>query len=175
MLFLSSCGYHWGRGEILERYSTVCIPYAAGDEEGLFTAALIRAVTTRGSLAYVSSGADLLLKVCLLAPEDVNIGFLYAPDTEDGGLSKVITANEARLTMRATVSLIDRRTGGCVLEPIEIMASLTYDFESDLSNVNDNSFSLGQFEMHTLAQDTAFFPLYHLLAEKIVDYVNNSW
>ena len=175
MVTLSSCGYRWGRGEILERYSTVCVPYAAGDEKGLFTAALIRAVTTRGSLVYTSLGADLTLKVCLFAPEDTNIGFLYAPDRHDGGISKVTSANEARLSMKAQVSLIDRRSGACVLGPLEIFAYLDYDFESDLSNVNDNHFSLGQFEMHNMAQDAAFSPLYKLLAEKIVDYVNHCW
>ncbi len=175
MVTLTACGYRWGRGEILERYSTVCVPYAAGDEKGLFTAALVRAVTTRGSLRYASSGADLTLKVCLFAPDDFNIGFIYAPDRNDGGTSKVTTANEARLTMKAQVSLIDRRSGTCLFGPLEIWASLDYDFESDLGNVNDNSFSLGQFEMHNMAQDAAFPPLYKLLAEKIVDYVNNCW
>lgn len=172
---LTACGYRWGRGEILERYSTVCVPYAAGDEKGLFTAALVRAITTRGSLRYSSSGADLTLKVCLFAPDDTNIGFIYAPDRKDGGISKVITANEARLTMKAQVSLIDRRSGACLLGPLEICSYLDYDFESDLDNVNDNRFSLGQFEMHNMAQDAAFHPLYTLLAEKIVDYVNNCW
>lgn len=175
ILALPACGYRWGRGEILERYSTVCIPYAEGDDEGIFTAALIRAATTRGGLAYASHGADLTLKVCLFAPEDTNIGFIYAPEEDSDRLSHIITANEARLTLSAQVSLIDRRSGTCVMGPLEIRSSLAYDFESDLSNDNANSFSLGQFEMHNIAQDAAFPPLYNLLAEKIVDYVNNSW
>jgi len=173
---LVSCGYRWGSGEILERYSTVCIPYAEGDKDGLFTAALVKAATTRGSLRYTSYGADLTLKVCLLAPEDVNIGFIYAPKhDEKDKFTHITTANEARLTQKASVSLIDRRSATCVFGPFLVEAYLDYDFESDLSNVNDNSFSLGQFEMHNIAQDAAFPRLYTILSEKIVDYVNNSW
>jgi hypothetical protein len=173
---LPACGYRFGRGEILQRYSTVCVPYAEGDNEGLFTAALVRSVITRGCLAYRSCGADLVLKVCLVKPTDINIGFIYAPpDVGDNEASNIVVSNEARLTLAARVSLIDRCTGQCVVGPMEIISSLDYDFEPDLGNDNFHTFSLGQLEMHNLAQDAAFPPLYTLLAEKIVDYVNNSW
>jgi hypothetical protein len=176
-LILAACGgYRWGREGFAQHYKTICVPYAEGDEVGLFTEALIRAVTTRSMLAYTACGADLQLKVCLLSPEDINIGFIYAPrEHDDDRPSKVISANEARLTQRVQITLIDNRSGSSILGPLEIATSLTYDFESDLSHDNENNFSLGQFEMHNIAQTAAFPPLYTLLAEKIVDYVNNSW
>lgn len=170
----SSCGYHFGRGEIVQRYSTICIPYVEGDDEGIFTTLLIRAVNTQGCLAYRSYGADLLLKVCLLAPVDTNIGFIYAP-RKNGKVSRIVSSNEARLMIVAKVSLIDRRSGQCILGPIDIESSIDYDFEPDLTHINYHAFSLGQLEMHNLAQDAAFPPLYFHLAEKIVDFVNNSW
>ncbi|MCC5832127.1 MAG: lipopolysaccharide-assembly family protein [Chlamydiales bacterium] len=175
-LMLPSCGYRVGRGELIERYSSVCIPYVEGDDEGLLTTALIRATTKSGTLAYRSYGSDLMLKVCLLPPLDTNIGFSYAPDdTEDDNFSDIVVSNEARLTMMATFTLVDRRTGICILGPCEITSSLTYDFEPDLSNVNFHAFSLGQLEMHALALDAATPSLYRILAEKIVDHVNHCW
>jgi hypothetical protein len=183
-LFLTSCGYHFGRGEILQRYSTVCVPYVEGDEQGFFTTTLIRQITSQGCLAYRSSGADLALRVCLLEPVDTNIGFIYAPKKnkkhskslkKNKKQSRIIVSHEARLMMAATVSLIDRRSGECVLGPMEIRSWIDYDFEPDLGNVNFHAFSLGQLERHNLAQDAACRPLHVLLAEKIVDYVNNSW
>ena len=175
-LLFSSCGYRFGSGGMIERYNSVCIPYVDGDNEGLLTTALIRAMTTKGALAYSSYGSDLVLKVCLLPPLDTNIGFGFAPDDEeDDHFSDIIVSNEARLTMTATFSLIDRRTGTCVLGPCEAISSLTYDFEPDLTNVDFHAFSLGQLEMHNLALDAATPSLYRILAEKIVDYVNHCW
>ncbi len=174
-LSLSSCGYRFGRGELLERYSTVCIPYVEGDESGIFTTRLIQAMSERGALSYVNYSADLSLNVCLLPPDDLNIGFIYAPDKQEKKPSKVTTANEARLRMRAQVSLLDRRTGCSIFGPLLVESWLDYDFEPDLGDINENRFSLGQLEMHNIAQDATFPPLYTLLAEKIVDYVNNCW
>ena len=170
----TSCGYRFGRGEILERYSTVCVPYVEGDDQGVFTTTLIRTLTSRGSLTYSSYGSDLLLKVCLFAPSDVNIGFAYAPK-RGGEFTHIVVSNEARLTLNARVTLMDRRTGACILGPLQIATSIDYDFEPDLSDLNANAFSLGQLEMHNLAQDAAYPPLYNLLAEKIVDYVSCAW
>lgn len=175
-LCLPSCGYRFGRGEILERYRTVCVPYVEGDDRGLLTTSLIRTITTRGALAYRSSCADLILKVCLLPPVDENIGFAYAPpDVGDNDFSNLVVANEARLTLTAKVSVMNGCTGECILGPMEITSSLSYDFEPDLSNVDAQAFALGQLEMHNLAQESAFPPLFNLLAEKIIDYVTFSW
>jgi hypothetical protein len=178
LLFLfmtAGCGYRLGRGEIIEQYSSVCIPYVEGDTDGNLTTALIRQMTTKGVLAYRNVGADLLLQVCLLEPVDENIDFAYAPREMDGKKVKILVSNEARLTLTARISLIDRFTGECVLGPMNLSSWIDFDFEPDLSNIGFHAFALGQLEMHNLAQDAAFHPLYALLAEKIVDYVNHSW
>ncbi len=171
--FLTSCGYRFGRGGIRDCYSTISVPYVEGDDTGLMTNALVRTLSTKGGLSYLSSGAQLLLKVCLFEPIDENIGFIYAPE-KDGGISNIVVSNEARLRLIAEVSLIDCCSGECVLGPLEISSSIDYDFESDLSNVQAHAFSLGQLEMNNLAKDAAFPSLYTLLAEKIVDYVRYS-
>jgi hypothetical protein len=118
----------------------------------------------------------LVLKACLLPPEDATIGFEYAPaDKGDNFSSNIIVANEARITMAASVFLVDRRTGMTVLGPFKIGRYLDYDFEPDLSNINFHAFSLGQLEMRDLAQDAAMSAIYNLLAEKIVDYIIHAW
>lgn len=168
-LLVSSCGYRFGRGELSESYRTICIPYVEGDDQGIFTTALIRAFSQRGGLVYQSGRADLILEVCLFEPIDENIGFIYAPD------SNIVVSNEARLTLTAKISLIEAATGCPLIPSFEVTQSLDFDFEPDLGNVNFHDFSLGQLEMHNLAEDAAFPPLFRILAEKIVDYVNYSW
>lgn len=174
LILLTACCYQFGRGELSERYSTICIPYVEGDDQGFLTTALIRQLSASGGLLYRSSGSDLLLRVCLLQPIDKNIGFIYAPKG-DNDPPHTLVSNEARLTQTALIRLIDRRTGECILGPCEITVSLAYDFEPDLSHIADHQFSLGQLEMHDLAQDAATPGLYRLLAEKIIDYVNHAW
>lgn len=173
-LFLPSCGYRWGKGEIGERYATISVPYAEGDGEGILTAAIINQLSKKGSLAYRSCAADLVLNVCLLDPSDENIGFIYA-NPRSGKSSRVLVSHEARLSIAAKVSLIERATGKSVFGPLTIRSYLDFDFEPDLSKSDDHTLALGQLEMHELAKDAAFPALYTLLAEKIVDYVNHSW
>ncbi len=176
LLFLPSCGYHFGRGEIADKYATVCVPYVEGDNLGVLTSSIIRTISSKGALKVVSSGADLVLRVILLPPGDENIGFVYAPpDIGDHYYKKNVVANAARLELVANVTLIDQCTQTCIFGPLCLKSFLDYDFEPDLSNVDQNSFSLGQLEMHNPAQDAAFLPACELLAEKIVDYLNNSW
>ena len=113
------------------------------------------------------------MQVCLLKPEDENIGFLYAPG-DDGKKSNIVVANEGRLSISARVSLLDVSTGSCLLGPTIISSSLSFDFEPDLSNVQNHKLSLGQMEMNELAKDAAFPALYQKLSQKIIDYLSRS-
>ncbi|NGX55464.1 MAG: hypothetical protein KR126chlam2_01099 [Chlamydiae bacterium] len=174
LILLTSCsGYHFGHGGVMERYCSICVPFVEGDNNGQLTNALISQISSQGILAYRSCGADLLLKVCIFEPSDENIGFNYASINDED--AKVVVANEARLSIVARVSLIERSSQKCLLGPIEILSSIAYDFEPDLSNVTNHNFAIGQLEMNSLAKDAAFPPLYNLLAQKIVDYLAHSW
>lgn len=170
LLILTSCGYHLGTGSLASRYETITIPYVVGDSQGIMTKALIEKVSTQSMLHYANTDGDLLLKVCMSGPKSRNIGFRYAPKNP-----KVVVANEGRLTQTATVTLVDCESNCTVLGPVEVTATFDYDFESDFGTINQHAFSLGQLEMDSLAKDAATPALYNLLAEKIVDYVNNSW
>ena len=170
LLFLSSCGYHCGTGALAARYNTISIPYVQGDNEGAMTQALIQKVSTQSMLHYANNDGDLLLKVCLSDPKEKNIGYRYAPNS-----TTVVVASEGRLTQEATVTVVDCENSCTVLGPFKIVATFDYDFLSDMSNINEHAFSLGQLEMNSLAKVAATPALYNLLAEKITDYVNNSW
>lgn len=126
-------------------------------------------------MAYASCGGDLCLRICLLQPEENNIGFRYAPKKKGEGLSNILAATEARLTARAKVSLIERANGRVILGPNVVFSSIDLDFESDFSKVNYHSSSLGQLEMFNQASDNAYQRVNELLAQKIVDYVEGSW
>ncbi len=170
LVCLTACGYHLGTGSLASRYQTISVPYVKGDSEGIMTAALIEKVSTQSMIRYTNTDGDLLLKVCIDKPKGRNIGFRYAPKN-----SKVVVANEGRLTQTATVTLVDCENCCTVLGPFEVTAIFDYDFEPDMGTVNQHAFSLGQLEMNSLAKDAATPALHNLLAEKIVDYVNNSW
>ncbi|MBS0624123.1 MAG: hypothetical protein JSS62_05820 [Verrucomicrobia bacterium] len=169
-MLLSSCGYHLGTSSLSGQYQTFYVPYVKGDVQGYFTQTLINRIAVATPLRYDQDGADLEVKVCLSAPAQRNIGYIYAPN-----LPNVTTPNEGRLTQTATVTVVDCARRCTVMGPTEITAWLDYDFEPDLGTVNRHAFSLGQLEMNPLARDAAGPALYGLLSEKIVDYVNNSW
>ncbi len=175
LMIFSGCGYQFGRGAIDNQYTTICIPYVEGDFEGRMTDALIKAVTERGALRYTNTGSELLLKVSLFASEEATIGFAYAPKKRREKFTHVITSNEARLTLGAHVTVIDRKRGESILGPLDLIKSLDYDYESDLTKSSSNTFSLGQLDMQNAAQEAACSALYILLAEKIADYVHNGW
>ncbi|MCH9608688.1 MAG: hypothetical protein S4CHLAM45_12690 [Chlamydiales bacterium] len=170
LLLLTGCGYHLGTGALAERYKTVTVPYVQGDSQGILTKALVEKIASQSMLRYSNNEGDLLLKVCIPSPKSQNIGYRYAPNN-----SKVVVANEGRLSQEATITLVDCANNCTVLGPTTVLATFDYDFEPDMGTVNQHAFSLGQLEMNSLAKDGATPALYNLLAEKIVDYVNNSW
>lgn len=174
LLSFSSCGYKFGRGDFIEKYATISVPYVAGDWDGQLTSEIIKKIADKGSIRYVSSGGDLILTVCLFEPDDENIGFTYVID-ETGDPDRIIAANEARLTQTASVSVTDACTQRIVLGPVNITSTITYDFDPDFTRFNEQIFSLGQLETHNPAQEAAFRPLYYELAAKIVDFISYSW
>lgn len=174
LLFHASCGYRFGKGEKLAEYQSITIPYVAGDDDGLFTADLIRRFSESGTLCVSNSCGELILEVSLCEPEDENIGFIYARK-EDGRLTKKVVSHEGRVRLLAEVTVREASTGSCILGPCRIDSWIDFDFEPDLSTFEDHEFSLGQLEMHPLALDAAMVPLYDKLTQKIVDYVIHSW
>ncbi len=172
LLLLTSCGYHLGTGG---ESRAVAVPYVEGDDYGLLTAAIVRSVNNQTDLTYSNRSSDLRLKVCLSPPKDENVGFWYAPKKKQAGFTNIVVPMEARVTLTAKVEVYDCRNNCRLFGPCKISSFLDYDFNSDLTNINEHRFSLGQLEMHNIAKDVAVRSLYDELAEKIVDYVAHSW
>ena|GEM_PF-1687917 len=173
-LLTSGCCYQFGQGGCIEQGKTVSVPYIEGDRRGVFTNELVHAIATNGHLRMQQGCADYSLRVCLLPPTDTNIGFNYAKE-KNLSKSNILVSREARLSICATLTLIECASGQRVAGPTEVCSSLDYDFESDFSRQGVDDFSIGQIQMHNLAKSSAMDALAKLLAEKIVDVVTFCW
>lgn len=172
---LTSCGYHFINREGVECAHTISIPFVKGDEYGYLTSALVQEISSRTPWKYTYAQGDLTLVVCLSDWDSDNIGYRFAPPKNAGGEKKVVVAQEGRITVTASVTLINRHTGQVVCGPLEVSQSLTFDFEPDFTNVKFHQFSLGQLEMRPLAEQAAYSSLDTLLAQKIVDVLHHCW
>lgn len=170
-LLVTGCGYRFGTGESSFANRSIYVPYVEGDESGFLTNSLIYALSTRVRLCSEEESPDLILQVCLKPPVDVTIGFRYA----NGKERQVISSDEARLTVIAEVKLIDCATGCLLGKCHKVIASIDYDFESDFSNLGEDTFSLGQLKMYNEAHQTSQRSLFKILSEKIVDSLFYCW
>lgn len=174
LLLLSSCCYYAGAGSLSSRFQTVSIPYVKDDRDGVLTRELIKAFATRSTLEVVNCAGDLTLNVEIINVDEENIGFRYDRNKKGRFIHEVIPV-ETRLKVVACVSLVEAVSGNFIVQPIYIEA--TYDFDHDYTSPMNavNIFSLGQLTDYDEAYDAALKPLYHKLAQKICDYVNDVW
>lgn len=174
LLCFGSCSYHFGHGNLSERYSTISIPYAEGDLKGDLTAEVVRKLSSTGAFSYVNQGGDLTLKIKVMDLSEENIGFRY-DRKKSGKLKKSIIPTETRVNALAEVSLIESGTGRTIKGPVMITANAEFDHTYYTTRDKINVFSLGQLSDIDAARDAAMIPLNRALAENIVDFVVNSW
>lgn len=170
----SGCQYQFGRGELSERFATISVPYVEGDQEGELTSEVIKGLSTSGAFSYVNQGGDLTLKIKFIELRDENIGFRYDRNKR-GKLKKSIIPTETRYTALAEVLLIESGSGQVIRGPTRITASTDFDHTYYTTRDEINVFSLGQLSDIDEARNAAMHPLNRHLAERIVDYVINSW
>jgi hypothetical protein len=170
---MGGCQYSFGRGELASQYSTIYVPYAEGDKEGDLTTQVIKCLSLRG-FRYVNYGGDLILNMKIFELRDENIGFRY-DRKKCGKLKKVIIPTETRVTMVVEVTVIETSTGKTIRGPTRIKTSLDFDHDFYSSHHGVNIFSLGQLNDIDAAHNAVMKPLHRQMAERIVDYVINSW
>lgn len=179
LLFLGACGYQFGQGSIVCKYTSISIPYISGDQTGEMTEALIREMSRSGALLYKNHSADLCLKVKILNFLEDNIGYMYGPDDNHGYEKKnntnSIIPNETRITVIAQVEVIDSASGCVILGPGRLTASYDFDHDYYFSPDGINQTSLGQLTNMESAREAVIKPLSVVLAQKITDFVINSW
>lgn len=171
---LTGCHYQFGHGDFSERYATISIPYAEGDIKGDLTAEVIKKISLSGSFQFVSCGGDLILNIKVLDLSEENIDYRY-DRKKSGKLKHSIIPTETRATIIAEVSLIEASTGKILRGPSKITASTEFDHTYYTTRDQINVFSLGQLSDIDAARDAARIPLNRNLAEKIADFVINSW
>lgn len=170
---LTSCHYQFGRGDLSQNYSTISVPYIAGDQQGELTTELIKKISTSGAFRYVQCGGDLTLKIKLVDFNEENINFRY-DRKKSGHLKKSIIPIETRVKGIAEVSLIESGSGKVIRGPTRVTASVEFDHTYYATWDEINVFSLGQLNDIEGARDAVMQPLNRALAEHIVDYLINS-
>ena len=171
-LICVSCGYRFGQGTSLTQGRTISVPYIEGDQDGDLTAALIKECVTSGGLRYARERGDLILKVKILTFRDENIGFRY-DRKKSGKLDDSLLPSEVRLSALAEVVVLNGSNCKIILGPARINASVDFDYCTTCEGVN--VFSLGQLSDLEAARNAAMEPLNRTLAQRIVDYLTNSW
>ncbi len=174
LFLLIGCHYQFGHGDLSTRYFTISVPYVDGDKDGELTANLIEKISTSGAFQYRHSGGELILKAKVIELRDENIGFRY-DRKKQGNLKRAIVPTETRLNALVEVSVIEAATNKIMRGPTRITASIDFDHDYYYSRNAVNIFSLGQLSDIDAAYDAVMRPLNRCLAEKIVDYIINSW
>jgi Lipopolysaccharide-assembly len=174
LFILTSCQYQLGYGELTHRYHTFSIPYVEGDQTGELTAEIIKKMTTSSGLNYVSCGGDLILEVKLIDLRDENIGFRY-DRKKRGELKRVIIPSETRIKAVVEIKIVEASSQSVKRGPARLTACVDFDHTYYTTRHAVNVFSLGQLNDYDAAQDAVKQPLYKELAERIVDFVTNSW
>lgn len=174
LLFLAGCGYQMGQEGVALSYRTLSVPSITGDGDGGLTSAIVKEVSRSGCFEYRQNGSAAILQVVLLDLKDNNIGFRYDRH-KSGEIRHTIIPTETRLTGIVEVTLVDGCTGAAILGPVKITASVDFDHDYYTSRNGVNIFSLGQLNDYDEAYDAALHPLNVVLAQKIVDYICNSW
>ncbi len=171
-LAFSCSGYHIGQQPVSADHS-ISIPYIAGDDDGQFTATLIKAIASSGTWIYQPNDADYQLHLELLRARDENIGFQYARD-KSGVLQDKIVPSENRLTYTLRFSVTNTKGGPDLIKPTELELSVDYDYEFEELRDDIVSYSLGQLNFIDNARDVAEKPLFQKAAQNIVDFLNNT-
>lgn len=169
-LLLSSCGYRPGYGSFLDRYSTLSVPFVAGDLDGNLTAELVRAVASSLTFDHYSTEGELLLIVKLVDVDDENIGFRYE-HLHGKKYKRSIIPVETRMTATAEITLVNAATGCSLISPAKVTAFYDFDHEYNATKHDSNTFSLGQLSDSDAAFAVARMSLNRLLAQKIVEYI----
>ncbi|MCB1085095.1 MAG: hypothetical protein KDK60_03230 [Chlamydiia bacterium] len=176
-----SCGYRLGGEDSLASQTTISIPYVQGDDDGLLTETLIRAIAANPQFSYVSKGGVLSLEAKIISDRCDHIGYQYDRDPLTGARIHRLVPNEGRREIIVEFSLVNARSNVVIIPPTTVKASSDYDFV-DSDSLQDTSFlnrwgaresalffSMGQLDSMEGAQAAARKPLYAQLVQKIID------
>lgn len=157
------------------------MPYFSGDQEGILTETVIRALNVSGNFAYADREGSAILEGEVIRDHLEHIGYQYDRRPVSGKRINRLVPNEGRREITVRISLVDSRSQEVLYGPFEVSASSDYDFVDsdslrDTSFIGSNGerqsslfFSLGQLDSAEGAQEATLEPLYERLALKIVE------
>lgn len=186
LFFLTGCGYRWQPGSFEpDRYS-ITVPFIKGDEDGLFTNEVVRAIAASGVADIRFRGGDYRLEISILQNSKETLGFRKDRQKVNGKTKRNMVACEARKNLSIEATLFRGESEEAVFGPYVLEADVDFDYVDgdsyqDLMFVDPHGasqavlpFSLGQLESYEAAQDAAMRPLYSRLAQKIVDVISSQ-
>jgi hypothetical protein len=171
---LAACGYQFSCEDCEGSRRTLSIATIDGDWDGNLTTNLAEYISRSGCYAFQSCGGDLSLEVNLIDFRDENIGFRY-DRKRNGELRNSVIPTETRVSVDAEVILREACSGNIVLGPVRLTANFDYDHEFYSGLKATNIFSLGQLTPYDAADDIVYRPLNKVLAQKIIDFITDSW
>jgi len=180
---LTGCGYRFSDQN--QGKTTITLPLIKGDIDGNFMNAIVHALASSGRFAFQRGESQLLLSVAILSDGDDRIGYRYDRDPNSGKRRKNIVGIENRETIQAEIKVIDTYTQEIIFGPQVICASTDYDYidshsSRDLIYLSPKGpttvidFSLGQLDSIEGAHDDARLPIFHKLAQAIVEALDIS-
>jgi len=182
LLIATSCGYRVVGSE--EEKSSLIIPFVENDQEGYFTNYLVEKVAACGLYRMAYYTADYKLLVNIDSIDQNAIGYRRERNAS-GQLKENLIKDENRWEVKLKVTMYK----GEKIEwgPIEIVDFLDYDYSdqdtptelvfTDTQGQTQGtlSYSLGQFESISSAQEAARRRLYERAAQKVVDVIKAKW
>jgi hypothetical protein len=178
---LTGCGYHFSDRN--QEKTTISLPLIKGDVDGNFMNAIVHELASSGRFAFQRGESHLLLSIAILSDSDDRIGYRYDRDPNSGKRRKNIVGIENRETIQAEVKVIDTYTQETIFGPQVVSASTDYDYidshsSRDLIYLSPTGpttvidFSLGQLDSIEGAHDDARLPIFHKLAQTIVELLD---
>lgn len=143
------------------------------DELGIFTSALVYELEKHTlPIQTTACNTRYVLQVSLYDEHDENIGFSFAQQqTSDKVPRHFIVADEGRLSLSVRVQLKDMQTGALIVDQRLSKEFVSFDFEPDLGTYDEQTFALGQYEMHNEALKNARRVLYARAAKAVAQQV----
>ncbi len=184
---LTGCGYRWHYDYPEGVRPTVSVPLIKDDEDAYLTSEIISCLDSSGVLQVVPRNADYRLVVDIVSQVHDQIGYRRDPQYIRGAVSTNLVASEGRSSVQVNVTLFHKHTDEIAFGPYLLTADSEYDYVDgdsfqDLTFVSSSGqltevlpFSLGQLESIESAREAASRPLYHRLAQKVVDVISAEW
>lgn len=187
LFVLTGCGYRWQPGSFESSCPSITVPFIEGDEDGLLTNEVVRALASSGIADIRFHGGDYRLNISILREGKEILGFRKDRQKVNGKTKRNMFACEARKILSVEATLFRGDSDEVAFGPYVLEADADFDYVDgdsyqdlmfvDLQGTSQAvlPFSLGQLEPYEAALDASMRLLYSRLAQKIVDVISSQY